>query len=198
MARNRQPIMKKCRSLGIGASELGYFSKKSIKKQKISRKKPSEYGMQLKEKQKVKFIYGVLEKQFHKYYTEAERIKGMTGANMLIMLEKRLDNVVFRLGLANTRPQARQFVSHGLITVNGKRLDIASYQVKVGDVVGVKDNKADQVHFVEIKQGKKPGNLVKWLDFDPALLAGKVLANPTREDIDATIQEHMIVELYSK
>lgn len=198
MARNRQPVMKKCRSLGIEASELGYFTKKSNKTKKISRKKPSEYSIQLKEKQKVKFIYGVLEKQFRKYYDEAERIKGITGANMLILLETRLDNVAYRLGLGNTRPQSRQFVNHGLITVNGSRVTIPSYQVKVGDVIGVKPGKEGQPLFVEIKQAKKTANLVKWLEFEPTELTGKVIAKPTREDIDATIQEHMIVELYSK
>lgn len=163
-----------------------------------SRKKTTEYGLQLREKQKTKRIYGLQEKQFHKYYEEAERRKGVTGANMLILLEERLDNVVYRMGLAVSRSQARQFVNHGLITVNGKRVTIPSYQIKVGDVVSVKENKQEQPLFVELKQAKKAGNLPKWLDFDPAQLTGKVLAAPTREDIDMTIQEHMIVELYSK
>lgn len=163
-----------------------------------SRKKITEYGLQLREKQKTKRIYGLQEKQFHKYYEEAERLKGVTGANMLILLEQRLDNVVYRLGLGVSRSQARQFVNHGLITVNGKRVTIPSYQVKVGDVISVKENKAEQVHFVELKGSKKPGNLPKWLDFEPAELTGKVLAKPAREDIDMNIAEHMIVELYSK
>lgn len=163
-----------------------------------SRKKVTEYGLQLREKQKTKRIYGLQEKQFHSYYVEGERLTGVTGTNMLILLEQRLDNVVYRLGIGVSRSQARQFVNHGLITVNGKRLDIPSYQVKVGDVISVKENKQSQPLFVELKQAKKPGNLVQWLEFEPSQLTGKVIAKPTREDIDATIQEHMIVELYSK
>ena len=163
-----------------------------------SRKKVTEYGQQLREKQKTKRIYGLQEKQFHSYYEEAERMKGVTGSNMLILLEQRLDNVVYRLGIGVSRSQARQFVNHGLITVNGKRVTIPSYQVKVGDVVSIKENKREQPLFVELKGSKKPANLPQWLDFEPAELTGKVLAKPTREDIDLTIQEHMIVELYSK
>lgn len=163
-----------------------------------SRKKVTEYGMQLREKQKTKRIYGLQEKQFHKYYEEAERLKGVTGANMLILLEERLDNVVYRLGMGASRSQARQFVNHGLITVNGKRVTIPGYQVNVGDVISVKENKQEQPLFVALKSAKKPSNLPKWLDFDPASLTGKVLAKPVREDIDMSIQEHMIVELYSK
>ena len=163
-----------------------------------SRKKTTEYGLQLREKQKTKRIYGLQEKQFHSYYEEAERMKGVTGANMLVLLEKRLDNVVYRMGFGSSRSQARQFVNHGLITVNGKRVTIPSYQIKVGDVVSIKENKQEQPLFVELKQSKKAANLPKWLDFDPATLTGTVLAAPTREDIDMSIQEHMIVELYSK
>ena len=163
-----------------------------------SRKKTTEYGLQLREKQKTKRIYGLQEKQFHHYYEEAERLKGVTGSNMLILLEKRLDNVVYRMGLGVSRSQARQFVNHGLITVNGRRVTIPSYQIKVGDEVSVKENKQEQPLFVALKQSKKAGNLPKWLDFDPAQLTGKVLAAPAREDIDMSIQEHMIVELYSK
>lgn len=162
------------------------------------RKKITEYGLQLREKQKTKRIYGLQEKQFHKYYEEAERMSGMTGATMLILLEQRLDNVVYRMGIGVSRSQARQFVNHGLITVNGKRVTIPAYQVKVGDVIGIKENKANQVLFQELKQAKKPGNLPKWLEFVPSELQGKVIAAPTREDIDMNIQEHMIVELYSK
>ena len=157
-----------------------------------------DYGLQLREKQKTKRVYGLQEKQFHKYYEEAERMKGITGANMLILLEQRLDNVVYRLGIGVSRSQARQFVNHGLITVNGKRVTIPSYQVKVGDVVSIKENKQEIELFVQLKQSKKPANLPKWLDFDPATLTGKVLQKPEREDIDMNIQEHMIVELYSK
>ena len=142
-----------------------------------SRKKITEYGMQLREKQKTKRIYGLQEKQFHKYYEEAERTKGVTGANMLILLEQRLDNVVYRMGIGISRSQARQFVNHGLITVNGKRVTIPSYAVKVGDVISVKENKQEQTLFVALKQSKKPANLPQWLDFEPAELTGKVLAS---------------------
>ena len=138
------------------------------------------------------------EKQFHKYYEEAELLKGITGSNMLVLLEERLDNVVYRLGIGVSRSQARQFVNHGLITVNGKRVTIPSYQIRVGDVISIKENKREQPLFVQLKQSKKPANLPQWLDFEPAELTGKVLAKPTREDIDMSIQEHMIVELYSK
>ena len=143
-------------------------------------------------------IYGLQEKQFRKYYEEAERQRGVTGATMLILLEKRLDNVVYRMGIGVSRSQARQFVNHGLITVNGKRVTIPSYQISVGDVISVKENKAEQPLFAQLKQSKKPANLPKWLDFEPAELTGKVIAEPVREDIDMSIQEHMIVELYSK
>ena len=162
------------------------------------RKKITEYGAQLREKQKAKRIYGLQEKQFHKYYEEAERIKGVTGTNMLIMLEQRLDNVVYRMGIGVSRSQSRQLVNHGHITVNGKTVTIPSYAVKVGDVVAVKENKVDNKFFTELKSMNKPANLPKWLDFDIATLSGKILAKPQREDVDLAIAEHMIVELYSK
>jgi len=162
------------------------------------RKKITEYGAQLREKQKAKRIYGLQEKQFHKYYEEAERIKGVTGTNMLIMLEQRLDNVVYRMGIGVSRSQSRQLVNHGHITVNGKTVTIPSYAVKVGDVVAVKQNKVDNKFFTELKSMNKPANLPKWLDFDIATLSGKILAKPQREDVDLAIAEHMIVELYSK
>ncbi|MBR5250880.1 MAG: 30S ribosomal protein S4 [Clostridia bacterium] len=162
------------------------------------RKKITEYGAQLREKQKAKRIYGLQEKQFHKYYEEAERIKGVTGTNMLIMLEQRLDNVVYRMGIGVSRSQSRQLVNHGHITVNGKTVTIPSYAVKVGDVVAVKQNKVDNKFFTELKSMNKPANLPKWLDFDMATLSGKIIAKPQREDVDLAIAEHMIVELYSK
>ena len=162
------------------------------------RKKVTESGSQLREKQKAKRIYGLQEKQFHKYYVEAERIKGVTGTNMLIMLEERLDNVVYRMGLGVSRSQSRQLVNHGHITVNGKTVTIPSYQVKVGDVIAVKESKVEKGNFKELRNLKKPANLPKWLDFDNATLSGKILAKPQREDIDLSIAEHMIVELYSK
>lgn len=163
-----------------------------------ARKKTTEYYTQLREKQKTKRIYGLCEKQFHGYYVEAERKKGVTGTNMLILLEMRLDNVVYRMGIGASRSQSRQLVAHGHITVNGKRVDIPSYIVKVGDEIAVKENKRDNKFFTEIKEMKKSGNLPKWLDFNPEMLAGKVLAKPERTDIDLNIEERMIVELYSK
>lgn len=164
----------------------------------MARKKISEYGLQLREKQKCKRIYGVLEGQFRKYFEKADRMKGITGENMLSLLERRLDNVIFRMGVGSSRSQARQLVTHGHFTVNGKNVNIASYNVKVGDVIAVKENKRDNKYFAEIKT-MKIGNMPKWLEFNPETLEGKILAIPTREDIgDVTIKENMIVELYSK
>ena len=162
------------------------------------RKKVSEYGLQLREKQKVKRIYGVLEGQFRDYYEKADRMKGITGENMLVLLERRLDNVVFRMGFASSRSQARQLVTHAHFAVNGKPVDIASYQIKLGDVVTVKENKKDNKYFTALKQLEKNAAMPKWVEFDPETLTGKVIALPTREDIDAQISEQMIVELYSK
>lgn len=162
-----------------------------------SRKKITEYGLQLREKQKAKRIYGLQEKQFHKYYEMAERMRGVTGTNMLVMLEERLDNVVYRMGMGASRSQCRQMVNHGHITVNDKVVNIPSYGVVTGDVISIKESKRELPSYVELKE-MKANNLPKWLDFEPAKLTGKVLAKPTREDIDLSIQEHMIVELYSK
>ena len=164
----------------------------------MARKKISEYGLQLREKQKCKRIYGVLEGQFRTYFEKADRMKGITGENMLSLLERRLDNVIFRMGVGSSRSQARQLVTHGHFTVNGKKVNIASYCVKVGDIIAVKENKKDNKYFTEIKS-MKVGSMPKWLEFDPENLTGKILANPTREDVaDVTIKENMIVELYSK
>lgn len=164
----------------------------------MARKKISEYGLQLREKQKCKRIYGVLEGQFRTYFEKADKMKGITGENMLSLLERRLDNVIFRMGVGSSRSQARQLVTHGHFTVNGKTVNIASYCVKVGDVIAVKENKKDNKYFAEIKT-MKVGSMPKWLEFDPETLTGKILANPTREDVaDVTIKENMIVELYSK
>ena len=164
----------------------------------MARKKISEYGLQLREKQKCKRIYGVLEGQFRDYFEKADKMKGITGENMLSLLERRLDNVIYRMGIGSSRSQARQLVTHGHFTVNGKKVNIASYCVKAGDIVAVKENKKDNKYFTEIKT-MKVGSMPKWLEFDPETLSGKVLANPTREDIaDVTIKENMIVELYSK
>lgn len=161
------------------------------------RKKVTEYGLQLREKQKTKRIYGLQEKQFHGYYKMADKMHGVTGANMLIMLETRLDNIVYRMGMGSSRSQSRQLVNHAHITVNGKVINIPSYQISAGDVISVKASKQDLPYFEELKQ-MKASTLPKWLEFNPATLTGKVLEKPTREDIDLSIKEHMIVELYSK
>lgn len=160
------------------------------------RRKPSEYSVQLREKQKAKRAYGLLEKQFRSYYEEAERLKGVTGENMLILLEKRLDNVVYRMGIGSSRAQSRQIVNHGHITVNGKRVDIPSYQVKKGDVIAIKENKKDNEMFKELKGAKIV--MPKWVEFDTESFVGKVIDNPQREDIDLNINEQLIIELYSK
>lgn len=196
MAKYTGPVLKKCRALGISPMELG-IDKKSNRQVKVSRKKQSNYALQLKEKQKVKFIYGILEKQFKMYYNKAERMRGVTGENMLVLIESRLDNVVYRLGLGSSRAMARQIVNHGHITVNGHVVDIPSYLVKAGDVIAVKSNKQDKVMYADIKEGNKVV-LPAWLSFDNATLAGKVERLPERADIDPSISEHLIVELYSK
>ena len=161
-----------------------------------TRKKPSQYALQLREKQKVKRAYGLLEKQFHGYYEEAERMKGKTGETMLSLLERRLDNVCYRLGLGASRAQARQVVNHTHILVNGKKVNIPSYQVSVGDVISVKETSAKSELFAAVKNARVI--VPKWLEFDSATLTGKVVALPAREDIDLTIAEHLIIELYSK
>ena len=162
-----------------------------------SRKKVSEYGLQLREKQKTKRIYGVQEGQFRKYYEMADRMKGSTGENMLSLLERRLDNVIYRMGIGVSRAQARQLVNHAHFSVNGRTVNVPSYIVKAGDVIAVKENRKKDKYFEQIKT-MKVGNMPKWLEFDPEKLEGKVLALPVREDIDSQIAEHMIVELYSK
>ena len=197
MAVDRSPVLKKCRSLGIDPVLLGY-SKKSKKNPKINRKKTSEYGLQLKEKQKTKFIYGVLEKQFRRYFEMAASKKGITGDELMKILESRLDNVVFRLGFANTRPQARQLVNHGSIAVNGKKVDIASYLVKPGDVVSVLEAKKNNPVIKESIE-KGAGRVVpEWLDLDLDNLSAKVVRAVNREEIDVPVEAHLIVELYSK
>ena len=163
----------------------------------MARKKVSEYGLQLREKQKCKRIYGVLEGQFRKYYEKADKMKGITGENMLSLLERRLDNVVFRMGIGSSRSQARQLVTHSHFTVNGKNVNVASYICKAGDVIAVKDTKKDNKYFAEIKQ-MKVGAMPKWVEFNPETLVGKILALPQRDDIDISIKEHLIVEHYSK
>ena len=197
MAKSTGPILKRCRSLGIDPTFLGY-SKKSKKNPKMNRRKVSEYGLQLKEKQKTKFIYGVLEKQFRKYFEMASNKKGITGTNLLQLLESRLDNVVFRLGFAMTRPQARQLVTHGNFAVNGKKVDIASYLVKPGDVVSVLENKKDNPVIKESIEKTAGFTIPEWLDLDVKNLSAKVVRVVNREEIDIPVEEHLIVELYSK
>lgn len=160
------------------------------------RKKSSEYSLQLREKQKAKRAYGLLEKQFRAYYEEAERMKGVTGENMLALLEKRLDNVVYRMGIGSSRAQARQIVNHGHITVNGKTVDVPSFQVKVGDEIAIKENKADNALFKELRGARI--TMPKWVQFDTESFKGKVIDSPKREDIDLNINEQLIIELYSK
>lgn len=198
MAVNKEPIAKKCRTFEISPAVMGYGNKKSTRNPGGNRrKKVSEYGAQQKEKQKVKFVYGVQEKQFHRYYLKAANMKGITGENMLKLLELRLDNVVYRLGLAKTRRMARQIVVHGHIRVNGEKVDIPSYQVKVGDAITLRQRSAESEMFKSLREGT--GVMTpKWLTFDAQNLAGKVEAQPTREDIDLQVQENMIVEFYSR
>lgn len=195
MAKNTQPVLKRCRTLGIEPAVMG-IDKKSNRNPNPNRKKMSEYGMQLNEKQKVKFIYGVLEKQFRKYYTMATKKHGVTGEMLLQILETRLDNVVFRLGFAGTRREARQMVNHAHITVNGKKVNIPSYLVKPGDVIAVKENSVPK--FKENVEVNSTRIVPDWLDADKNTLSGRVVALPTREHIDYEVEEHMIVELYSK
>lgn len=197
MAIDRVPALKRCRGLGLEPQVLGR-SKTSKRKIDKGNKKVSEYGMQLKEKQKAKFIYGVLEKQFRGYYEKAKIMQGVTGENLLGLLERRIDNVVFRLGLANTRRQARQIVRHGHITVNGKRLDIPSALVKVGDVVAVAEKSATNTLFKELKESQNHLSAPAWLEADQTNLTGKVARFPSRDDIDVPVNEQAIVELYSR
>ena len=197
MARNMQPIVKRCKTLGIEPSVMGY-DKSTRRNPKQSRKKQSEYGIQLNEKLKVKFIYGVLEKQFRKYYVMATKQSGITGQNLLTILESRLDNVVFRLGLANTRKEARQIVNHGHILVNGSKVDIPSYLVKPGDVVAIREKSKGSVRIKQIVEENEKRVIPKWLSMDKNKLEGRVLQLSDREDIDYEVEEHLIVELYSK
>ena len=198
MAVNKQPIARKCRSFDISPAVMGYSNKKSNRNPGgTRRKKVSEYGAQLKEKQKVKFVYGILEKQFNRYFERAANMKGITGDNMLQLLELRLDNVVYRLGLAKTRRLARQVVGHGHIRVNGKKVDIPSYSVKVGDVITLRPASAEKEMFKSLREGTSVLT-PKWLTFDAQNLTGTVNALPAREDIDLQVQENMIVEFYSR
>ena len=206
MARTIQPDCRQCRREGrklflkgerCTTKKCAFERRPSLPGQHGSaRKRVTEYGLQLREKQKVKRMYGILEKQFRKYYDDAVRMRGVTGANMLSLIERRLDNVVYRMGIGASRAECRQIVNHGHICVNGKRVDIASYRVAVGDVITIKENKQELEMFKELKGMKIV--MPKWLEFNTETLTGKILALPEREDIDTDIKEQLIVELYSR
>ena len=200
MAKNMQPIAKRCRALGISPATMGYAKKESNRNPGGQmRKKKSEYALQLSEKQKVKFVYGILEKQFRAYYEKATKMPGKTGDNLLILVERRLDNVVYRLGFAKTRREARQLVSHAHFTVNGKKVNIPSYLVKVGDVIEVREASRASVKFKSLLGEDAPVVLLPaWLTREKNTLTGVVAQLPARADVDLPVEEHLIVELYSK
>ena len=197
MAVNRTPVLKRCRSLDLDPLYLG-IDKKSNRKAKNAGRKISEYGMQLREKQKAKFIYGVLEKPFLNYYKKAEKQKGMTGENLMVTLELRLDNVIFRLGFARTRKEARQIVDHKHVLVNGKCVNIPSYLVKAGDVIEIREKSKSSARYKEILESTNGRLVPEWLEADADALKGSVKSIPTREVIDVPVNEMLIVELYSK
>ena len=197
MAVDRTPVLKRCRSLGLDPVYLG-IDKKSNRELKRANRKMSEYGLQLREKQKAKFIYGVLEKPFRNYYAKAERMPGMTGPNLMIMLETRLDNVIFRLGFARTRKEARQIVDHKHVLVNGKQVNIPSYLVKAGDVIEIKEKNKGSQRYKDILEVTGGRLVPEWLESDQENLKGTVKELPTREAIDVPVNEMLIVELYSK
>ena len=198
MAKNMQPVLKRCKTLGLSPAVLGYSKETRRNPKQQFRRKQSEYAMQLNEKQKVKFIYGVLEKQFRAYYEEAARRQGVTGENLLQQLERRLDNVVYRLGFASTRREARQLVNHGHFTVNGKRVNIPSFQVKLGDVIAICEKSRSSVRIKTILEGQAKKACPKWMEKANDGFEGKIIALPARDDIDYEVAEHLIVELYSK
>jgi small subunit ribosomal protein S4 len=197
MAVDRTPVLKRCRALGLEPAYLG-IDKKSKRQLKNNRRKVSEYGMQLREKQKAKFIYGVLEKPFRNYYAKADRMKGQTGENLMALLELRLDNVIFRLGFARTRKEARQMVDHKFVTVNGKLVNIPSYCLKAGDVVEIRENKKSTQRMKDIADATNGRVVPAWLEGDAEGLKGTVKAVPTRDQIDVPVDDMSIVELYSK
>ena len=197
MAVNRTPVLKRCRSLGLDPVYLGY-DKKSKRELKRANKKMSEYGLQLREKQKAKFIYGVLEKPFRNYYKKADRMKGQTGTNLMVILESRLDNVVFRAGFARTRREARQIVDHKHVLVNGKQVNIPSYLVKAGDVVEIKEKCKGMQRYKDILEVTGGRLIPEWLDVNQEGLQATVKELPSREAIDVPVDEMLIVELYSK
>ena len=197
MAVNKVPVLKRCRSLGLEPSYLGY-DKKSKRNLQRANRKVSEYGLQLREKQKAKFIYGVLEKPFRNYYKKADQMKGLTGLNLMTILESRLDNVIFRLGFARTRKEARQIVDHKFVTVNGKVVNIPSYLVKAGDVIEIREKSKSSARYKEILESTNGRLVPEWLEADADALKGSVKSIPTREVIDVPVNEMLIVELYSK
>lgn len=198
MAINRTPVLKRCRQLGIDPVVLGYSSKKESIRQPKRRRKESEYAMQLREKQKAKFIYGVLEKQFRGYFKRAKSMEGQTGENLMTILETRLDSVVFRLGFARTRKEARQMVTHGHICVNGRRVDIPSFRVRPGELVSVAPKAKELLVVKSALVSNERVQVPAWLEIDIEKLQGSVLSLPTRDQIDLDINEQLIVELYSK
>ncbi len=197
MAVDRTPVLKRCRSLGMDPIYLG-IDKKSTRQLKRANRKMSEYGLQLREKQKAKFIYGVLEKPFHNYYDKADRMPGQTGANLMILLESRLDNVVFRMGFARTRKEARQIVDHKHVLVNGKCVNIPSYLVKAGDQIEIREKSKGSERYKGILEVTGGRLVPEWIDVDQENLKGTVKELPNREAIDVPVNEMLIVELYSK
>ena len=198
MAKNMQPVLKRCKTLGISPAVMGIQKETTRMPKQGNRKKQSEYGLQLNEKQKVKFIYGVLEKQFARYYDKAEKATGITGQVLLQLLELRLDNVVYRLGFAKTRREARQLVNHGHFTVNGNKVDIPSYSVKVGDVIAIREKSRKSEKFIALLDMSSAMTTPQWTEKVKDAFEGKIIALPSRDDIDFEVQEHLIVEIYSR
>ena len=199
MAKNRQPIAKRCKTLGISPAVMGYAKKETNRNPGGQmRRKKSEYALQLNEKQKVKFVYGILEKQFRSYYEKAFTMEGKTGENLLVLIERRLDNVVYRAGFAMTRREARQLVSHAHFTVNGKKVNIASYLVKPGDVIAIREKNMALTKFKAVLEANATMPVVSWLSVDRTKGQATVATMPTRDEIDCEIEENLIVELYSK
>ena len=198
MAVDRTPVLKRCKALGISPMVMGYGKETKRNKNANQRKKVSEYGLQLKEKQKLKFIYGVLEKQFYRYYEMAVKEEGISGQNLLRLLESRLDNVVFRAGFAITRREARQLVGHGHFTVNGKRVDIPSYRIKEGDVIALSERSKKSPKFAQIAEAVEGRLIPSWIEVNKEAMTAKIAKLPVRDELDYEIEEHLIIELYSK
>lgn len=198
MAVSREPVLKRCKSLGISPAVMGISKSSKRNPGANKRQKVSEYGLQLREKQKLKFIYGMLEKQFYHYFQIAEKMEGKAGENLLTCLESRLDNVAFRMGFATTRREARQLVTHGHFNVNGKRVDIPSYRIKIGDVISLRDSSKNSAKFKEIAEVTNGRVIPLWLEVNKDAATANVVRMPNKEDLDYEIQEHLIVELYSK